>query len=100
LLALAACSGSADPPARAIVAGVGPITCVNAASGARSAILLDETHRLAGGQPAAFTGGSVSWRDPAGGGYELDRASGVLTITRASSTGGYQTLYACAPAAP
>jgi hypothetical protein len=95
---LAGC-GPVGPAARArIGAGVRKVVCVNRASGAAWTVSLDETRRIADGQTARFSEAKIAWRNPAdGGNYELDRRSGALSVTRASSTGGYMIFFDCAP---
>ena len=73
--------------------------CVSADGGGWT-LTLDAARSLADGQPASFGPRSVTWRDPRdGGAYALDLAAGALTVTRASSTGGYQVFFACRPTA-
>jgi hypothetical protein len=96
-LALAGC-GRAPPPLAKWVIGADAthIRCVNLASGASWTIAFDPAGRLADGQPASFGDRRIAWRDlKQGSVFELDRASGALVVTRASSTGGYVSTYAC-----
>jgi len=66
------------------------ITCTNPVSGASWQILIDYRRATVDFYPAAITLAKISWFDPKdGGNYTLDRKSGVLTATVASSTGGY-----------
>jgi hypothetical protein len=89
LLALAACSNP-DPGPAALLPGTASARCVNPASGAAWTLTLDAAHGLADGHPAKFDSDRIRWTDPAdGAAYELAPKTGDLTITRASSTGGY-----------
>lgn len=99
-LALSACGG--PPPGHpAIAANARRLTCVNPASGASWSVQLDPVRRLADGHPADIETGRISWSDPAdNAGYELETGSGRLTVTRASSTGGYMVLDRCSAVAP
>jgi hypothetical protein len=75
------------------------IQCVNIASRATWSIALDAPRRLADGQTASFRGRRTSWRNTSdGSAFDLDRATGALVVTRASSTGGYVSSYVCAAA--
>jgi hypothetical protein len=70
--------------------------CVNPASGAHWVLSIDEARRIVDGWPARIDPRTLAWRNRIDGGrYELDRASGVLSVTRASSTGGYITFDHC-----
>jgi hypothetical protein len=100
LLTLAACGADAPPAHPTIPPGVAAVSCVSA--DARTwTLTLDAGRQLADGQPARFGPRRVAWRNASdGGAYELDLATGALTVTRASSTGGYQVFFACRPQAP
>jgi hypothetical protein len=66
------------------------ITCTNPVSGASWQIMIDYRKATVDSYPAAITRGEISWFDPKdGGNYRLDRTSGDLTASVASSTGGY-----------
>lgn len=66
------------------------ITCANPASGATWQIVVDPDKATVDANPARFSLGEVSWFDPKdGGNYTLDRKSGELVGSVASSTGGY-----------
>ena len=99
-LALSSCRDAPHPASRwAIGAAATQIRCVNTASRAAWNIALDATRRLADGHTASFRGRRTSWRNTSdGSAFELDRATGALLVTRASSTGGYVSTYVCAGA--
>jgi hypothetical protein len=79
-----------------IEAGAVTMTCTNQASGANWKIMIDYKRRTVDSNPARISNTEISWRDPkAGGNYTLDRKSGNLTITIASSTGGYFLHHHC-----
>lgn len=83
----------------AVPPGSPTVFCVNPASGASWNVGLNEAGKLADGQAAQFGAREITWSNPSdGGAYELDRASGALEITRASSTGGYVTFDHCVAA--
>ena len=66
------------------------ITCTNPVSGASWQIKIDYRTATVDSNPAEFKRAEISWFDPRdGGNYTLDRKSGNLTATVASSTGGY-----------
>src|ERR1700719_1618071 len=66
------------------------ITCVNPASGSSWQIVIDYGKATVDSNPAEITRAGVSWFDPKdGGNYTLDRKSGDLTASVASTTGGY-----------
>ena len=66
------------------------ITCVNPASGTSWQIVIDYGKATVDSNPAEITRAGISWFDPKdGGNYKLDRKSGDLTASVASSTGGY-----------
>jgi hypothetical protein len=66
------------------------ITCTNPVNGASWQIMIDYRKATVDSYPAAITRGEISWFDPKdGGNYRLDRTSGDLTASVASSTGGY-----------
>ena len=66
------------------------ITCTNPVSGTAWQIRIDYGKATVDAYPARVTQGAVSWFDSKdGGNYTLDRKSGDLTASIASSTGGY-----------
>jgi hypothetical protein len=72
------------------------IQCVNLASGASWSLQIDDRHQTVDGVPAHITAERIRWRDEvSGGAFDLDRGSGVLTFTNASSTGGYILRHQC-----
>jgi hypothetical protein len=75
---------SAEPPH-----GESAITCTNPYSGASWQIKIDYDKRTVDANPAQIDEATISWRDAANGWqYVLDRKSGKLRVTLASSTGG------------
>jgi hypothetical protein len=93
--------GAREPQVRVVPAGTAGVRCVNLSSGTAWAIPLDHARKLADGQPARMDSGQVDWRDPSDAGlYHLDLVSGALTVTRASSTGGYISVFRCTAIAP
>ena len=79
--------------AGASTARAGAVTvfrCSNPASGANWEIKVDYDRNLVDSFPAAISDRWISWDDAVNGGhYDLDRATGALTVRNASSTGGY-----------
>ena len=66
------------------------VTCTNPVSGASWQIAIDFEKSTVDSNQAKITLATISWFDPAdGGNYTLDRKSGDLTASVASSTGGY-----------
>ena len=66
------------------------ITCANPVSGTSWRIVIDYGKATVDSNPAEITQAGISWFDPKdGGNYTLDRKSGALTASVASSTGGY-----------
>ena len=66
------------------------ITCTNPVSGAAWQVSIDYRRMTVDANPARISRDEISWFDPKdGGNYTLDRRSGALTATVASSTGGY-----------
>jgi hypothetical protein len=66
------------------------MTCTNPSSGASWQIAIDFDKATVDSNQAKITLATISWFDPTdGGNYTLDRKSGALTATVASSTGGY-----------
>ena len=89
---------SAATPLATVTAQPTVFACTNPASGARWAIHVDFAHDTVDSWPADVTSRWITWHDRADQGfYSLNRASGELTITRASSTGGYEQRADCRP---
>ncbi len=66
------------------------ISCTNPVSGTSWQIMIDLGKATVDSNRARITGAKISWFDPRdGGNYTLDRKSGDLTASVASSTGGY-----------
>jgi hypothetical protein len=66
------------------------ITCTNPMSGTVWQIAIDFDKATVDSNRAKITEAGISWFDPKdGGNYTLDRKSGDLTASVASSTGGY-----------
>jgi hypothetical protein len=65
------------------------VSCTNPYSGATWQIRIDYDRSTVDANPARINDATISWRDAKDGWkYTLDRKSGKLTITLASSTGG------------
>ena len=74
------------------------ITCTNPASGTSWQIVIDYRKATVDSNPANITPSEMSWFDPTDGGhYRLDRKSGDLAASVASSTGGYFRHARCSP---
>jgi len=66
------------------------ITCTNPISGTAWQIAIDFDHATVDSNRAQITDAKIAWFDITdGGNYTLDRRSGDLTASVASSTGGY-----------
>jgi hypothetical protein len=66
------------------------IVCTNPMSGTSWEIAIDFDRGTVDSNRAEITSAKISWFDPTdGGNYTLDRKSGDLTASVASSTGGY-----------
>ena len=66
------------------------ITCTNPVSGTSWQIMIDYRKATVDSNPAEIKRAEIFWFDPKdGGNYTLDRKSGDLTASVASSTGGY-----------
>jgi hypothetical protein len=64
------------------------LTCAND-SGYSWRIVIDYRRAMVDSDPATITAGEISWYDPGDGGhYTLERKTGELTASVASSTGG------------
>jgi hypothetical protein len=84
-MALAGPRINADAPEGGVA-----ITCTNPVSGTSWQIMIDYRNATVDSNPAEITRTGISWFDPKdGGNYTLDRESGALTASVASSTGGY-----------
>jgi hypothetical protein len=84
-------AGLADPAINGEAQESGTaITCINPASGTSWQIVIDYPKATVDSNPAKITPAEISWFDPTDGGhYTLDRKSGDLAASVASSTGGY-----------
>src|SRR5512146_1628576 len=78
LLLAAGGAGAADAGGRL------NLRCTNPASGASWPVVVDTGQRLVNAQPATIGEAWISWRDPNGGIYELERATGQLRFRNAS----------------
>ncbi len=66
------------------------MTCTNPFSGTTWQIAIDYDRVTVDANPAQISDTEIFWRDAKeGSSYRLDRRSGNLTVTVASSTGGY-----------
>jgi hypothetical protein len=66
------------------------LTCTNPVSGTSWQIMIDYGKATVDSNPAEIKQAEITWSDPKdGGNYKLDRKSGDLTVSVASSTGGY-----------
>jgi hypothetical protein len=84
-LAVPVCNSDAQQSAPPIT-----IACTNPVSGASWQIMIDYPNATVDSNPAEITRAEISWFDPKDrGNYTLDRNSGALTASVASSTGGY-----------
>jgi hypothetical protein len=79
---LAAAPGDVQPRTAAL-------TCTNPASGTTWQISIDYDRATVDANPASVSDAQISWRDAKDGwNYKLDRHTGALTATFASSMGG------------
>jgi hypothetical protein len=86
-------------PNRAAEASGIAVTCTNPFSGASWQIAIDYDLKTVDSNPARMSDKEISWRDAKDGwSYSLDRKSGKLTVTLASSTGGNFLYDRCSPA--
>lgn len=84
-------------PAAAQPAAV--LSCTNPASGATWQIHVDFAQSTVDANAARISDDTIAWHDAKdGGNYALDRKTGKLTVTVASSTGGYFLYDRCQPA--
>jgi len=96
-LVVTGCRARAAPNTLAIRPNAAAIECVNPESGYVWRLRLSRAANTVDGWPARFSVQHISWHDRADGGfYELELATGALTIVRASSTGGYMSFDRCA----
>ena len=73
------------------------LICTNPVNGMSWQISIDYRKPTVDSNPAEITRAGISWFDPKdGSNYTLDRKSGDLTATVASSTGGYFRRARCA----
>ena len=73
-------------------------TCTNLVSQFTWQIKIDFAASTVDSNPARISSAEISWHDATdGGNYTLDRKSGALTVTVASSTGGYFIHDRCSP---
>jgi hypothetical protein len=85
------------PCAHAAETGLIHLRCTNQANGTNWSIVVDTEHALVDSRPATVSDTWISWHNPNGGMFELERATGKLQLRAASSTGGYFLYYACKP---
>lgn len=88
-LGLLALGGAIHAAAQEAKHGEKAIICTNPASGANWQIKVDYDRRTVDSHPADIGDSQISWHTAEGENYALDRKSGHLTVTVASSTGGY-----------
>jgi hypothetical protein len=74
-----------------------PITCTNPYSGTTWQINVDYDRATVDAAPAQISDATISWQAENGWKYSLDRKSGKLTVTLASSTGGNFLYDQCKP---
>ena len=77
-------------------AGTITFRCTNPSSSANWNIEIDFDHHVADSYPAKISDREIAWHnnDDAGN-YSLDPTTGRLTVSRASSTGGYMIFNVC-----
>jgi hypothetical protein len=72
------------------------ISCTNTSSGARWRVKIDYDKATVDTNHAQISATEITWHDAAdGANYALERKSGVLTMSNASSTGGYLLIDHC-----
>jgi hypothetical protein len=90
VMMLAAASFSVDAATSGGQAGSAVYTCVNPVSGAAWRISVDYRRATVDANPAKISETEMSWFDPSDSSYNtLNRETGRLTSSVASSTGGY-----------
>ena len=91
VLATAIVAGSAIPTVSGSAQeGKIALTCTNPSSGVSWEIAIDFDNATVDSNRATIRDGKIAWFDPKDGGhYRLDRKSGHLSATVASSTGGF-----------
>ena len=77
--------------------GQASIACTNPYSGAHWEINVDYDRSTVDSAPAQISGATIFWQAENGWKYSLDRKSGKLTVTLASSTGGNFIYDQCKP---
>ena len=87
----------ADGQSAAAEAQLLHLRCTNPKGGASWALAIDLDHGLVDSLPARITDAWISWHNPNGGTFELERSTGNLQLRAASSTGGYFLHYSCQP---
>jgi hypothetical protein len=88
IFAWAAMAGASTIAAKAADAAT-IVTCTNPYSGATWQIRIDYRQNTVDSNPAVIDDASIAWQDGrTGRKYLLDRKSGALRVTLASSTGG------------
>lgn len=91
--------GAAGFVAPAVAQPAAVLSCTNPASGATWRIHVDFAQSTVDANAARISDDTITWHDAKdGGNYALDRKTGKLTVTVASSTGGYFLYDRCAPA--
>jgi len=88
-LAVLVLSGAIHAAAQQAARGEKAIICTNPASGAHWQIKVDYDRRTVDSHPADIGADAIAWHTEDGENYRLDRKTGHLTVTVASSTGGY-----------
>ncbi len=88
-LGVLALGGAIHAVAQEAAHGEKAIICTNPASGANWQIKVDYDRHTVDSHPADIGDAQISWHTAEGENYALDRKSGHLTVTVASSTGGY-----------
>jgi hypothetical protein len=68
--------------------------CANTASHVNWTLKVDDAQHTADGFPAEITPARISWRQK-GAYYDLNRVTGELTFSTASSTGGFTLFHKC-----
>jgi hypothetical protein len=68
--------------------------CTNTTSHVSWTLKVDDIQHTADGFPATITPSTISWRQQSAY-YDLDRKTGELTFSAASSTGGFTLFHTC-----